>query len=352
MCSASFAQQKIESWEELFNNSRSLYKERKYQQAIDTAEKALTVSDSIFGMYHENSMATINHISGIYWNLELVDRFLMNEERALPRHEYILAQTENELGMDHPDLINLIGNVAGVHRGLGNYHKALEYNQRRLSLMLKYNVSADKISLCYFGIGNIYKKLGKLNEAEDVYKQMCIFTENQSGYSYLKLCSCWVVFGRFLEARQKFDEAELYFKKALDTYENNQESIRPSIILYLNILANHYIKRNKFNEAETLLVQAEILADSLDSHPKYLGITYRNMGLLSYKKESYSDAEHYYMKSMSKIMEYNHSYELKEIYKIVSELYFANGQNNKAKYYKEKADSIIIKKSMSDKVKF
>ena len=97
------------------------------------------------------------------------------------------------------------------------------------------------------------------------------------------------------------------------------------------------------------IVQAEILADSLDSHPKYLGITYRNMGLLNYKKDSYSDAEHYYMKSMSKIMEYNHSYELKEIYKIVSELYFANGQDNKAKYYKEKADSIIIKKSMSDK---
>ncbi|CAH3168698.1 unnamed protein product [Porites evermanni] len=129
--------------------------------------------------YLENSLAIRLRLLGdqnvsvatSYGNLALIHKDLGELEQAKEYQQRGLAIQLKKLGAEHVSVATSYGNLALIHNDLGDLEQAKEYLQRGLAIKLK-KLGAEHVSVAtsYGNLASIHKDLGDLEQAKE-YQQ-------------------------------------------------------------------------------------------------------------------------------------------------------------------------------------
>ena len=85
-----------------------------YDKALKFYGRALAGEEKSLGVDHPNTLAIVYNMALVFDNQGQYDKALKNYERAL-------AGCEKSLGVDHPDTLTTAHNITSVFRNQGQY---------------------------------------------------------------------------------------------------------------------------------------------------------------------------------------------------------------------------------------
>ncbi|MDR2907640.1 MAG: tetratricopeptide repeat protein, partial [Bacteroidales bacterium] len=147
--------------------------------------------------------------------------------KAIEYHNKALELAET-IG-DEDGIILCLNQLGTDYRRIAAYEEATNYHYRALQRCGQYRGEPEfalkhkVISLN--GIGNIYRKLNNLDEAESLFRQALV-GETQLK-SYLGMAINYANIGAILEARHQYDSAHVYYERSMEynRLENSQLGI-------------------------------------------------------------------------------------------------------------------------------
>ncbi|RXP60870.1 tetratricopeptide repeat protein [Lutibacter sp. HS1-25] len=227
-------------------------------------------------------------------------------------------------------VLNFLGVSKKQH---GDYSAALDYHFKVLDM----NIEPDNIEIAYAynNIGEIYRLLGKNEEAIEYANKALKINElihNEAGMSYNL-----ILIGSVLGSEEKWDEALIKFKSALQLRVNNGNPERLSIMNYH--IGNYFLK---LNQPDSALVYYQ---QSIDGFKKSNGT---DMSQIVYGKyyaatKQLQLAEHN-LKSAIETLNGKPSEILLELYETLSLVYFE--QNDFKNAYLLQLESTQLKDSL------
>lgn len=222
-----------------------------YQQALNAYEQSLKIAKELNDKYGEG--VTLGHIGTIYDDLGLYTKAVEYYQQA----ETILQQV-GDTRMESANLTNL----AVVHTRMGEYEKALDYLERSISLKTKVSLPTRAAEI---NKGNVYLEMGRLSEALKIFKKfnevaglgrIALLQSNyKAAYEYFQkglregftggstelLFIEYVGLGRASEGMEDFQNARIYYQKAVDIVEEMRETSPPAQrILFFDVKLNGF----------------------------------------------------------------------------------------------------------------
>ncbi len=118
----------------------------------------------------------------------------------------------------------------------------------------------DLKSWCFYNLGELILEYGGLKRAGDLLKKSIDLFENQN--DLLGLAGANMAYARLKKERNEFDDAEDYYKKALDLFQIVE--LPDSKVAAMYELSEVQVKQGKLKNAKQNLDEALGLADSMD----------------------------------------------------------------------------------------
>jgi tetratricopeptide (TPR) repeat protein len=210
----------------------------------------------------------------------------------------------SRLGRDSPDGVNrgeanlwmfLLNNEANDALQLNDLDNA-EIYIRQIADYLKTLADPSvepKISVAYHQLGIIAEERQKFDEAEQWYRKALEVRERLGLERYA--ASDYHQLGRIAQERQKFDEAEQCYRKALEIYERlGLERDAADEYHQLGIIAQ---ERQKFDEAEQWYRKALEIYERLGLE-RYAASDYHQLGRIAEERQKFDEAEQWYRKAL------------------------------------------------------
>src|SRR5262249_36592363 len=109
-----------------------------------------------------------------------------------------LALFELEVGTDHPDVANVLGNRAGMHEDQGDYAEAERLYQRAVAIMEHVMKECDTEGLgleilhiqALRNLAGIYRVQGRYTEAEPLFQRVLTLAEATLGPEHREYATC------------------------------------------------------------------------------------------------------------------------------------------------------------------
>jgi CHAT domain-containing protein/tetratricopeptide (TPR) repeat protein len=230
---------------ELNEKTLTLYRQKKYKEAIASNQKLITFTRRKYGENHLRFAESVASLGMIYF----AEGRYVEAEASLNR---AIAIHENKLGVEAPELIPYLDRLGDVYVNSFRYGDAEDRYKRALNIMEKAirerggdSNPADELSL----LAGLYLRQGRYREAEPLLKRALEVNRNAflgvpliQGLSDLLLAE-----GR--------DEEAIPFLQSLVS-DDLDELFGPGNGFTANAiytLASLYIKKDRYNEAEALL---------------------------------------------------------------------------------------------------
>ena len=142
-------------WEKLNGKAKTLFKQKRYPDALSVAEEALKVAEDTFGPDHPKVAISLNYIAELY---------VMKGTYAEiePLYKRALKINEEALGEDHPDVAISLNNLAELYYNQGRYKEAEPLYRHALKI-LEQTLGSDhpEVAITRESMKALYKKLGK-----------------------------------------------------------------------------------------------------------------------------------------------------------------------------------------------
>ena len=142
-------------WEKLNNKAKTLFKQKRYPDALSVAEEALKVAEDTFGPDHPKVAISLNYIAELY---------VMKGTYAEiePLYKRALEINEKALGSDNPDVAISLNNLAELYYNQGRYKEAEPLYRQALKI-LKQTLGSDhpEVAITLENMRALYKKMGK-----------------------------------------------------------------------------------------------------------------------------------------------------------------------------------------------
>jgi tetratricopeptide (TPR) repeat protein len=106
---------------------------------------------------------------------------------------YALASFEREYGPDHPDVANILNNLAGIYADQGYYTEAARLAQRSVTIMEQTTGSPDLELLRIQSLrtlAGVYRAQGGYAESESLYQRALASAEAAMGTDHLETAAC------------------------------------------------------------------------------------------------------------------------------------------------------------------
>ena len=142
-------------WEKLNGKAKTLFKQKRYPDALSVSEEALKVAEDTFGPDHPkvaislNNIAELHIINGSYAEIE-------------PLYKRALEISEKAFGPNNPDVAISLNNLAELYYNQGRYEEAEPLYKRALKI-LEDTLGPDhpEVALTLESLKALYKNLGK-----------------------------------------------------------------------------------------------------------------------------------------------------------------------------------------------
>ncbi|MEU9874860.1 CHAT domain-containing tetratricopeptide repeat protein [Streptomyces phaeochromogenes] len=233
-----------------------------------------------------------------YWDA----RGLVEEARAWVDRARVLLES---LDIRVPDLdssagalwLFLTGSQAGRQVTAGQLDQAERTYADILSVLQLQPAASQQrrhIATAYHQLGRVAQNRGRLDEAEDWYRQSLTIDEDLGdrpgiGTAYHQL-------GMTAQNRGRLDEAEDWYRQSLTIKEDLGD--RPGIGTAYHQLGNIAYLRDRLDEAETWYRQSLTIKKDLGDRPG-MAITYHQLGVTTQDRGLLDEAEDWYRQSLT-----------------------------------------------------
>lgn len=242
------------------------WQQGRHGDALPWSEKALRLSQRLFGEKHVYSLSCMSGLATDY-------RSLGRYGEALAIDEKLTALRQEVSGEKHPDTLAAMSNLASDYRRLGRYDEAMRLDEALVGL--KTGVLGPKHPETLTSMNNLaadYRKLGRFREALTMDKQtLTIRAEVLGEKNPATVASLNNLAGDYFGLGQYIDAAPLH-EKALKLSGEVLGEKHPDTIACLANLALDYHKMGRF--AETLALEeraVKLRAETLgEQHPETL----------------------------------------------------------------------------------
>ncbi|CAF4085708.1 unnamed protein product [Adineta steineri] len=190
----------------------------------------------------------------------------------------------------------------------------------------------------WYRLGELLKKMGQFNKAQEVYEVLLDQTTHESGKAPI-----YHELGRIKRKQGEYSEALTYYEKTLAIYQKTLPSNHLNLAYSYNNIGLLYYNMGDYPEALSFQEKAlEIRQQSLPSNHRNLGVSYNNIGNVYDSMDDYPKALLSHEKALAikqQSLPSNHP-DLGASYNNIGNVYDNMGDYPKALSYYEKALAI------------
>ncbi|MDN5067549.1 tetratricopeptide repeat protein [Aliarcobacter butzleri] len=244
----------------------------------------------------ENVVEKLNLFSQITTIYRDVGEF----KKALEYQEKILKLEEENLEKNHPNLASTYNNISTIYHEMEELEKALEYQKKAIDLkeaILKKNY--PDLAISYNNISMIYQDMGDLKKALEYQQKALEIREKFSEVGKSDLASSYNNISVIYKSIANLNKALEYQKKALKIFEEILEENHPDLATAYNNISIIYQKMGEYKKAleyqeKALIIRKEILGDY---HP-LVGSSYGNIATIYMDLKECLKVKEYILKAM------------------------------------------------------
>ena len=233
--------------------------------ALDIAQKYFPTSEP-FGLSH--------------FYLARAYRGQGNTSLAEKHFELALENVEKLRGENHPLVSQVLSHLGNVYRESGNYHKALEAQERAVKIyklawsesVNKYGPEMRGLAISYNNLALVYSKLERYQESIETYEMALPMFEVLFGSNDVRVTEIFNNIGQNELSLGNFLRAEIAHTECLKRRQKEYGLLHADVGWSHNNLAWVQIQAGKYEEAETHL---NLALDTWDAIPE---TEYRNKG--------------------------------------------------------------------------
>jgi serine/threonine protein kinase/tetratricopeptide (TPR) repeat protein len=215
--------------------------------AIEVLGKAWNTRKAKLGLDHPDTLTNMDNLAGGYHAAGKLDK-------ALPLLEEVLKLTKAKLGPDHPNTLTSMNNLAAGYQTVGQWDKALSLFEQTLKLQkVKLNPDDPEILYSMSNLANGYLSVGKLDKALPLFEQTLKLQKAKLGPEHPKtLLSMNNLAAGYEEAGQR-NKALPLLEEALKLQKAKLGPDHPQTLLMMSNLATMYGKDGQQDKALPLL---------------------------------------------------------------------------------------------------
>jgi tetratricopeptide (TPR) repeat protein len=224
-----------------------------------------------------------------------------NYAETKPLYERALAVREDALGPEHPDVGRSLRGLAGSHLGLADYAAAEPLYKRSLSILEQaMGPEHMDVAASLSGLALLYRYQGRYAEAEPLWKRTLAIREKALAPEHPDVATSLNNLASLYHDQGKFAEAEPLYKRALAIREKALGPQHPNVATSLTGLALLYRNQGKFAEAEPLFKRTLVIYEQAmgPEHPR-VAFSLANLAMLYHTLGTYAKAEPLYKRALT-----------------------------------------------------
>ena len=225
-------------------------KQNRYQPAVETLEKAITLmreynlEDDPDLAPFKVDMARLLAAQGDYVNAEAYFKKAMDT-------------IENNYGPDHLYTTRVLCSMGALYVQQERYAEAEELISRALPVQQQiYGPGHRLLVPAWLVMSSIYEARGDMVNAKKLLEKSLAAIENPNDSGHMVECDVLSRLGQFYITSKKYSRAENVLKRALQVLENSKGADSDHEAVALNSLAKVYINQGKYSEAQSLCSRA------------------------------------------------------------------------------------------------
>lgn len=187
-------------------------------------------------------------------------------------------------GIDLPTLVEVRSKLAKLYKQIGNYSSASHYYELVETYYIQHN---ELINLTYlhYEMTDLYYKMYKNERAIETVKKVIYSVDTPQS---LMVSAC-ILLGNIYSDMNNSDGAYSYYKKALESLDENVEDETLAELYFKYALAN--------DDRDELDTAFEYYNKCIAIKSPYQALAYSNLASCYYDNESYSDAKNCFIKA-------------------------------------------------------
>ena len=276
---------------QLQSESRELWKEDKYDEALPLAERALGVREKELGPDHPDvgtSLFGLGNICGDNGDWARVE----------PLYLRALAIREKAFGPDHISVAAILNGLGLFYKDRGEYAKAQTAFQRALDIREKW-LEPDHILIAGIlnSLADIAHVTGQNTRAEALYKREVEIYEKAFGPEHPTVAQA---LSNFAGSYSDLQKAEPLYLRALAISEKALGVDHPDVGQILYNLAVLYSSENQLSRAEDFCLRSQaILEKSLGSEHQLVSDSLNLLAVIYKMTGDYAKSESLYLRSIA-----------------------------------------------------
>ena len=231
----------------------------RYVEAEQTYRRALALCDKILGPGHSLAGSIYNSLAVFHDNQS-------QHSEALPYYQKALEIWENALGSDHTNVALVLDNLAISYVDLGRFAEAIALQERALIIWERI-LGPDNGELPYslINLAHSLARLGRFDQAQAQYERAFTIMKKTDPADPIILALVIKNLGVFYSEKQRWSEAESFFKSAVDLWSNvgdpDKEELADTLSAYSDVLK----KTGRDKDAAEANQRAKSILDDLQA---------------------------------------------------------------------------------------
>jgi tetratricopeptide (TPR) repeat protein len=236
---------------QLFNNLGGLFEVKAdYAQAEALMRRALAIGEQSYGLDHPNAMRSLSNLAHV---LQATNRLA----EAEPLMRRALAIDEKNYGPDDPDVAIRLSNLATLLHATNRRAEAEPLMRRALAIAEKsYGPDHPKVALRLHNLAQLLQATNRLAEAEQLTYRAIAIDEKSYGPDHPKVALRLNGLALLFQSTNRLAEAEPLMRRALAIFEGSLGPDHPNVAKNLSNLAGLLQATNRLAEAEPMLRRA------------------------------------------------------------------------------------------------
>lgn len=245
----------------------------KYHQVEPLLRQSLTILEQTVGLHHPiagRTFDTLGRLSYLQGKYMAAQRKYMTAEQSFQKAQSIREQA---LGVEHPDVLTTINNLADVYMKQDKLNVAEELYKDVLAVRTRIlGAEHPAVAQTLQSMAQLSYSQRQYAHAQQVYNQVRTIREKVLGPEHPDVAQC--LYGLALiyyQKWKKFDLAEPLLQRALAIYEKAQVPEHPEVAQILRTYAGLLYVLNRNSEAaeaiaraKTILAKHALMSDMLD----------------------------------------------------------------------------------------
>jgi len=254
-----------------------------FEEAQPLFERSLYIRDSLFDKDHPDIAFSLNNLGYLFCEMGeyIIADSVLNRALEINRIH---------LSTDDPEFAKVYGGLAWNWNLRGDYNKADSLYRKAIKIQLA-NDNPD-VGVNYNNLALLMHEMNRYDEAELYFKKSLEILQEAYGDVHPEVATTLYNYGQLQRDMDHIEEAIEIHKKVLKLDRKLYGEKHPNIAYSLNGLASMMDKTGKTDEAEKLYKEALDLRRKLlgNDHPD-VGYSLNNLGRIILRREAYDEAK-------------------------------------------------------------